>query len=145
MRREGQIKQRLVYRIGPDSGAVGTSQPIGHGLRGHDETVGLGLQVIRAYGAAAIGEVCPGLPLSFLRTSRTSLTGRTETHLRTALRGVRRIGPVEDRHHGADQRLGRAALSGIGLRAQLVEPTIRTIGQRYCRQTLRQKDAGQVG
>ncbi len=47
-------------------------------------------RIIRAYGAAAIKEVCLGIPLTFLRTSPASLTGRAETHLRTALHGVRR-------------------------------------------------------
>ena len=48
-------------------------------------------RIIQAYGADAITEVKPGVPLSFGRMSMHSLTGTSETHERTALNGVRRL------------------------------------------------------
>ena len=47
-------------------------------------------RIMTAYGAAAIFEVCPGLPLAFGRTEPQSLTMQSATHARTQFRGVRR-------------------------------------------------------
>lgn len=47
-------------------------------------------RLIRAYGPAAISEVCPGVPLAFGRTAPASLTNQSATHLRTQFQGVRR-------------------------------------------------------
>ncbi|WP_374408321.1 glycosyltransferase [Pelagerythrobacter sp.] len=46
-------------------------------------------RILRAYGASAIEEVCPGVPLAFGRTLPVSLTNRSVTHMRTQYHGVR--------------------------------------------------------
>lgn len=46
-------------------------------------------RILHLYGPDAIIEVCPGVPLAFARTLTDSLTNRSETHLRTQVRGVR--------------------------------------------------------
>lgn len=48
-------------------------------------------RLIRVYGADAVAEVMPGVPLAFGRVHSRSLTGTGETHERTALRGVRKL------------------------------------------------------
>ena len=48
-------------------------------------------RIIQAYGADAMAEVKPGVPLAFGRVSTNSLTGANATHERTSLRGVRRL------------------------------------------------------
>lgn len=47
-------------------------------------------RILYIYGARAIGEVCPGVPLAFGRTLRASLTNQSATHLRTQFTGIRR-------------------------------------------------------
>ena len=46
-------------------------------------------RILAAFGAAAIAEVCPGVPLAWGRSLESSLTGRSETYARTHLWGVR--------------------------------------------------------
>ncbi|MEY8843237.1 glycosyltransferase, partial [Cribrihabitans sp. XS_ASV171] len=47
-------------------------------------------RLTHAYGPTAIREVYPGVPLAFGRTDPGSLTMRSETHLRTQFKGLRR-------------------------------------------------------
>ena len=48
-------------------------------------------RILRAYGADAVTEVMPGVPLAFGRVGSQSLTGASETHERTSLGGVRKL------------------------------------------------------
>jgi glycosyltransferase involved in cell wall biosynthesis len=47
-------------------------------------------RLIQVYGERALAEVLPGVPLAFGRAAANSLTGSTETHIRTSLSGVRK-------------------------------------------------------
>lgn len=46
-------------------------------------------RIIAAFGAEAIAEICPGVPLAWGRSHAGSLTGRPETHARTHVWGLR--------------------------------------------------------
>lgn len=48
-------------------------------------------RLIRAYGADAVMEIMPGVPLAFGRLGTNSLTETGETHQRTSLGGVRKL------------------------------------------------------
>lgn len=48
-------------------------------------------RLIQAYGDKALAEVLPGIPLSFGRVTSVSLTGSSETHIRTSISGVRKM------------------------------------------------------
>ncbi len=64
-------------------------------------------RVLRAYGAGAVAEIKPGVPLAFGRTGANSLTGTGETHERTSLGGVRKL--YMDAAHAWHQRSKTAA------------------------------------
>lgn len=58
-------------------------------------------RLLHVYGPDALAEVCPGVPLAFGRTEAGSLTLKTQTHLRTQFKGLRRA-HMEAAHYWHD-------------------------------------------